>query len=263
MNPLRTPSGTRVLECSRPLFSQGRADRAAVLLIHGFSGSPHDMAYLYGRMTDAGYTVSVPRLPGHGTCATDFKQTGWRDWYRGAVDAYLDLRARYDRVYVAGLSMGGVITSMLAAQFDIERIALAAPAFAFTPGSGASWLWVTPLFSWAINSMKSDPGDISGFSGDRYELESEYKGWNWFRQGSELIRLRRRAVKRLESIRADSLIIVSRSDETVSPETGEFLKKRLTKARSTEIMMLEDSRHVVVDDADREAVADRIIEWFA
>jgi carboxylesterase len=263
MNPLSLPSQIRVLDCARPLFHRGKDGMAAVLLIHGFSGSPHDMTFLFGKMREAGFTVSVPRLPGHGTCAADFKSSHWKDWYRGAIDAYLELRADYSTVYIAGLSMGGVITSLLAAQFDVPRIALAAPAFVFTPGSGASWLWLTPIFSWAVNSLPADPGDLSAFEGDRQFLEREYKGWSWFRQGSELMRLRRAAIRRLGGIRADSLIIVSKNDETVSHRTAEFLQRRMSSAATRETMVLEDSRHVVVDDADREQVAQKIIDWFS
>lgn len=261
MNPTKSPSDGRVLSCSLPLFHQGDKDKPAVLLIHGFTGSPHDMAYLFEQLSAQGFTVSVPRLPGHGTSAADFKLTGWRDWYRGAMDAYMELRSRYGEVAVGGLSMGGVITAMLAAQFDIKKIVLAAPAFTFTPGSGASWLWLTPLCSWFINSIRRTPEETPEFEGDRKELEREYKSWNWLRQGSELIYLRNRTARMLKRITARSLIIVSRGDNTVSYRTADYLKKRMVSAASVEVMMLQDSNHIVVDDVDREEVAGRISSW--
>ncbi len=263
MTPLKIPSDSRVMDCSSPLYSEGDPEKAGVLLVHGFSGSPHDMVYLYERLVNQGHTVSVPRLPGHGTNAEDFKNSGWKDWYRGAADAFLELRSRCSRVYIAGLSMGGAITAMLAAQFGVEKIALAAPAFTFTPGSGASYLWITPVFSWAIGSSRTGSVDVKEYTGDRLLLEKEYKGWNWYRQGSELIRLRRRAIAALKRIQSDSLIIVSKSDKTVSYRCADYLRKRLVSAGSVEIMMLEKSGHVVVDDVDRQDVADRIINWFS
>ena len=65
-----------------------------VLLSHGFTGSPASMKPWGQYLADRGYTVRVPRLPGHGTRWQDLNAVGWDDWY-GELDRSLsELRER-------------------------------------------------------------------------------------------------------------------------------------------------------------------------
>ena len=75
----------------------------------------------------AGMTVSIPRLPGHGTDGSDFLQTGWRDWLRACTDEMLELCARHRPVSLVGFSMGSLLALILAARFPVARLALLAP----------------------------------------------------------------------------------------------------------------------------------------
>src|SRR6056297_781524 len=121
------PPVTRVKSLGLPGFYEGNNGKA-VLAIHGFTGISDNLRYLSERLNREGFTVSLPRLPGHGTDSADFRTTGRGDWLRRSIDAYLDLRSEYETVYVIGSSMGGLLTLLLASMFRIPRIALAAPA---------------------------------------------------------------------------------------------------------------------------------------
>mgnify|MGYP006306074745 CR=1 FL=1 len=123
----RIPHDTNVHELGRRIDLPGGP--TAVLALHGWTGWPGRLAYLAERLNQAGFTVSVPRLPGHGTNMQDMLQTRAADWIRCAVDEYLDLCERHERVFLVGASMGAVLASMIAAHFDVERVALLAPAF--------------------------------------------------------------------------------------------------------------------------------------
>jgi carboxylesterase len=237
----------------------------AVLLIHGFTGSPHDMAYLHEQLADAGFSVSTPRLPGHGTCASDFLQSGWKDWYRGVLEAYLNLRSKYPTVYAAGLSMGGLLTALLARHFEIPRIALAAPAFKLRSDGAGGLIRLTPLVApfMATSVNKNELKIPSEYTGDRRILEEEYKGKNWIRQGAQLEALRRRAIRELPLVKSSTMVITSRSDETVDLITGPFLQGRMTNAAEFSLHELEKSDHVVTDGVEREIVAREIAGWFS
>src|SRR5947209_6561028 len=99
---------------AQPLFHEG--SRAGVLVVHGFTGSPATMQPLADAFVAAGFTVSMPRLPGHGTTIEDMLTTGWDDWTAEAERAYVELAARCASVVIAGLSMGATLTCWLAAR---------------------------------------------------------------------------------------------------------------------------------------------------
>src|SRR4051794_6293467 len=78
-----------------------------VLLSHGFTGSPASMIPWGKSLAEQGYTVRVPRLPGHGTTWKDMNTTRWDAWYGELDSALTELHTTCDKVVVAGLSMGG------------------------------------------------------------------------------------------------------------------------------------------------------------
>lgn len=95
--------------------------RGAVLLLHGFTGTPWEVLPLAEGLAALGYHVRVPRLPGHGTVPEDMRFAGRAEWEQAAQDE-LDALAEAKRVVVAGLSMGGLLAVRLAAR-NRERVA--------------------------------------------------------------------------------------------------------------------------------------------
>lgn len=100
-----------------------------VLVLHGFTGNPQSMRPLAEAFADAGFSVELPLLPGHGTSIEDMLPTRFPDYAEAAEKAYAALAARCDRVVVAGLSMGGTLTLLLAERHpEIAGIVLVNPA---------------------------------------------------------------------------------------------------------------------------------------
>lgn len=253
------PPDTRIVPAARSLTLPGRLHEA-VLLIHGFTGIPGEMEYLGRRLSDAGFGVSIPRLPGHGTNHRDFRASGARDWLRRSVDAYLELAAEYATVYVAGLSMGGLIAVLLAAEFPIARLVLAAPALRTTN----PFTRLAPIARFVVPRVPN-----FGYSDDRQEeseanllyLRSEYSRYRWVGPVAELRGLQRRALSRLRDIDSAVLTIVSKGDRTVPLSVGALIERRVA-SREKRVVILEHSGHVVVNGVEKESVADEVVEWF-
>ncbi len=85
-----------------------------VLLCHGFTGSPQSLRPWAEYLARAGLSVSLPRLPGHGTVWQEMASTRWEDWYAEVDRAFDQLRAHADEIFVMGLSMGGCLALRLA-----------------------------------------------------------------------------------------------------------------------------------------------------
>lgn len=87
-----------------------------VLLVHGFTGSPAHLLPLGRILNTHGYTVSIPRLPGHGTTLQDMAARKAPEWQATAEKAAEHLFSVCKRVVLCGLSMGGCIALILSAR---------------------------------------------------------------------------------------------------------------------------------------------------
>ena len=103
------------LDWNEPMYVEGSGPngKTGVLVIHGFGGSPRSMQELAQRCADAGYTVALPLLAGHGRTPEDMEASRWTEWTADVEKAYSWLQARTDGVFVCGLSMGGTLALWL------------------------------------------------------------------------------------------------------------------------------------------------------
>ena len=239
---------------TKPHFFKG--GEQAVLLIHGYTGSPREMLWLGTQLHKAGYTVSIPRLPGHGTNKDDFMASSWKDWLRCVYDEYVNLAEEYATVFVGGLSMGGVLTALLAAKFQPEKIFLCAPAFV----AADTRIKLTPYLRYFIKTLPSD-GKPFYPEPEFYDCVKDYCNYSYVGKAADLYRLQKMAVRELPNIRSKTITVLSKADKSV-PFREKELIDRLLKAPN-EYVILEESSHIVTDDVDRALVAQRIIEFLA
>ncbi len=124
---------------SAPGREQGPGS-VAVLLCHGFTGSPRSLRPWAQDLAAAGLTVELPRLPGHGTTWQDMATTTWAQWSAAVEAALAALVATGARVVVGGLSMGGGLALRLAADHpeDVAALVLVNPATLLTDPRAAA-----------------------------------------------------------------------------------------------------------------------------
>jgi carboxylesterase len=98
--------------------------------LHGFSSSPKDLTYLGDYLAKKGITVYAPLLKGHGTCVEHMSLTTHKDWLNDAEKALNMLKKRCKKVYIAGISVQGNTSAILAAKHNLDGIIfLGAPIF--------------------------------------------------------------------------------------------------------------------------------------
>lgn len=256
---LRFAATAQVRSISKPEMlypPSGRENGQSVLLIHGYTGSPHDMRYLGLRLQEAGFTVSIPRLPGHGTNRRDFLQTKAQDWLRRSVDAWLDLQLLGLQQSVGGLSMGGIIAAIIGATFTPHKIVLAAPAL-MTTNPLLPW---TPLLKYFVKEKAHQ--EVEHFEEEDLNfLSQEYWSVDMVPQAAELYRLLKLGRELLPRILSPTLTIVSEKDKTVPLRVADLIRSTI-QSKEKEVLILKESPHVVVNDCEKERVADAIIQWF-
>ena len=99
----------------------GATKEIGILLVHGFTGSPSSMRPWAEFMHQQGYTVRVPRLPGHGTKPEDLNNVKWQEWPRKVESELRELQKTCSKIFVFGLSMGGGLT-LYTTQHHQEKI---------------------------------------------------------------------------------------------------------------------------------------------
>ena len=118
LHAYQTPEHAGFEWCSGP---------CAVLLIHGFPGTPAEMRTVGQVFADAGWSVRGLLLPGFGAEFPTLGDKRHADW-EAAIDAALDdLHRRYTTVAIAGNSFGGALALRAAAAHPVAGAVLFAP----------------------------------------------------------------------------------------------------------------------------------------
>ena len=245
-------------------------DRAC-LLIHGFTGTPSEMRGLGEALAEQGIRVHGVRLAGHGESEEAFIRATRKEWLASAEQGLAELE-RYQHVFVAGLSMGGVI-SLLLAGYHPERIA-GVIALSTPTRIGSSWLvklaypfirWYYPLKALDFNKPAVqeevlrkrrlvDPAATIDFSKPEIVASIKSSVRVSVTAINELVRLVDQGRARLDKMRSPLMIIHSKGDHTVPPICAEELYGLTTAASPKTLHWLEKSDHVITIGPEREEV---------
>src|SRR5689334_15095429 len=147
-------------------FILERANAPAILLLHGAGDTPQTLRYLANELYARGFHVYAPLLPGHGRSVADFARVTADALLEASRESYRELLSRHSWVAVVGLSMGGALAVILAAESpEMPALGLVAPYLAMpariTRAAELSWLWgwLSPVIASAEGRSILDPDE--------------------------------------------------------------------------------------------------------
>ena len=217
-----------------------------VLVLHGFTGSPQTVRPWAEHLAAAGLTVRAPLLAGHGASWRELSATGWTDWFASAEEAFAEISARCERVFVAGISMGGCLAFRLAEtkREAISGLVVVNPSLA----RDNPLIPFTPVLKYLVRSVPSIGGDIKKPGAQENAAKKTPVA-----PVSTLPKMWKTTVAELASVTQPVLVYRSTVDHVVGPASMKVLTSALPGA---EVRLLADSYHVATLDNDAPEIFD-------
>lgn len=247
-----------VIHGAEPITLTGRRP-GAVLLLHGYNDSPQAMASLAAVLHARGWTVRVPLLPGHGRNLRAFAASGADEWIDAARRESTALVASHGNVAVGGLSMGGAIAFLLAAEQQAVRAVVA-----FAPYLHAS-MPLRVLHALAPVAAIGGRYVWNGGSHSVHDPVARAAMISYRRSTPRLLGqldlVVRRARKALPEVRQPVLVVQSREDNRIPLASATEAFARIGSSEKT-LHWTTGSGHVVTVDYGHAAVEQLTAGWF-
>jgi carboxylesterase len=103
------------MKSNNPFFLQGN-NNTCILLIHGLNTGSLEMTPMARYLNDYGYSVNCVNVAGHGTYPQDLLHTNMEDFIYKAEYDYERTKKNFDKVFVGGVSTGGLLSLYLSAK---------------------------------------------------------------------------------------------------------------------------------------------------
>lgn len=244
------------MEWNESLFKVGTGDKGqlGVLVCHGFGGSPRPVQQVALRLADAGYTVALPLLTGHGLTPVAMERSKWTEWTADVERALGWLRRHADTIFLFGLSMGGTLVLWLAERHPEVAGLIIVNAIVRHPRERTMRVLGRiglPRWSRAIGNDAKQVG-VDEKAYDRVPVRST-------RQLALLLAAVRQD---LSLIHSPALIFSSFTDHVVPPENHREILESIS-SREKILVELFDSYHVATMDNDKERIIGGTLEFIS
>ena len=263
-----------------PELRLGGDGRCQVMLLHGLTGAPSEFAYIARFLQRRGkLDVWCPTLLNHGGPIQLLAATR-RDALYASVRSQFEEARRNAAVtdsplVIGGLSIGANLALMLAAEFPeaVAGVICLAPTL-FYDGWNVPWAYrLLPLVDWIPLKVFAYHREEAPYGlkdqALRAIVEKEYaakslhdhtQGHNGYAhypiqlvcETRHLIKDCKRALPRVQ---APILVVQAQHDDATGPRNAEFVLSR-TGSRRKELLLLQNSYHIVTADLERAKVAE-------
>jgi carboxylesterase len=224
----------------------GPEGKIGILLVHGFTGSPAAMRPWAEFFGARGYTVRVPRLPGHGRQWQELNEVNWEQWTDRVTEELEELEKSCDNIFIFALSMGGG-TSLYVTAHHGDRIAgmvLVNPMI-HVPGFAAKFAPLVAKFRTHLKAVGGDikrPG-VSEWSYDALPMKGVV----------QLAKLLKSARASLGLVKVPLLLFHSVEDHTLPVTNTEIIMDEIGSPRKQRIELM-NSYHVATIDYDSDFI---------
>ena len=230
---------------AEPFFFPG--GKTGCVLVHGFTGTPKEMQLMGDYLKENEIAAIGVRLAGHATQISDMVRTRWRDWLVSVEDGINLLSDSCDNIFVAGLSLGGILALMAASRYDIDGVIAMSTPYTLSDDWRTKFSKQISLFMPFVKKERSDTVD--------QETSKKHVDYPVYpmRSITELYDLVETLHRSIDQIHIPVLLINSKKDKTAPPIHAEKYRHKIL-SNHFELLTLENSGHVITEDIEREIV---------
>jgi carboxylesterase len=250
--------------CHTRLYTHGRRTERSLVLLHGFTNCPQQFDALGKQFFEMGWNVLIPRYPRHGykdrltNSIAELRLEHLLAVANRAAEAGAGLG---ERLTVAGLSLGGILTGHLAETRDgIERAVLIAPMFGLRPVPALGLRAITQLayilpnfYIWWDRQLKDKVGPSHGYP--RFSTKA-YAAL--FEAGSGVLKAARSAAPKAESIAVITNAAEPRLDNRFTYKLVDLWRAHGANVSFFEFPSAEHLPHDLIDPANPDQNTERV-----
>lgn len=254
----RFPRGVDgVIIGAEPREFAGSSERA-LLLFHGYNDSPQSLAAVGELIArEGGWTVRLPLLAGHGRTLREFDAWTPEEVLDAARAEYAALRARFPTVAIGGLSMGGAIAMILAAEVSASAVVLYAPML-FEPRPMRWVRWTSGL--WSLFSRYVSGGGSRSIHDPEAMRSIIAYGASTRRSVLTLDRIGNACEAALATVEEPVLVVQSREDNRLPMEQSERAFARIG-SKDMSVRWITGAGHVITVDYGWQEIARETVAW--
>ncbi|UOQ45880.1 carboxylesterase [Halobacillus salinarum] len=228
------------------------AGERAVLLLHGFTGHSADVRMLGRFLEKNGYTSHAPIYRGHGTKPEDLIDATPEEWWEDVQAGLNHLREKgYDKIAVAGLSLGGVLSLKLGYSEPIKGIVtMCAPMFFDNEEQ------LTEGFQFKARQYKQLQGK------DKETIEAEVKellddSKDMFQQLGRFIN---EVHDEIDQVYTPTLVVQAEQDEMINTDSASYIYHQI-EADHKDLKWYKNSGHIITMDKEKDQLHKDILEF--
>ena len=210
----------------------------AFLLVHGFCAAPDELQTFAKLLEESGIASFSVQLAGHGTKPDDLNGTNWKDWYNSAAVGLEYVKSwNMEYLLIAGISMGGAISILLASEYEgIDGLILFAPAMK-VDGVLAK---LVPLLKYVMKDREIDVEAVQ----ERYDVKRTKYAREPVWVYHELFKLQKHARNSLSKVSIPTIVIQGTADKTINPKYGRLAYEGISST-DKQLFMIEGGEHVI------------------
>ncbi|MDC3425198.1 alpha/beta fold hydrolase [Aquibacillus sp. 3ASR75-11] len=223
------------------------------LCLHGFTGGIYEIKpIIHYLKNNSNWKVVAPELPGHGTTLS-LHDTTCDQWLEASENALVELYKECDKVYLIGFSMGGMIATYLAANYDIEKLVLLS----------ASGKYISPkrmlmeIGEGLVNKVK---GQVVDYTFVHRFLEKRKSGKVPFKATMEFRKCVKFTGQYLSNITCPVFIAHGMRDCIVPYKTACYLEKQIP-ADDKKVVFFDQARHLICHSREKDVLNQMVLEF--